>query len=66
VKHRGASGSERTAAEKTVSRETSQAAPEMTVPFLRQIVSPETSRAGPKNTILQNNPIHQKIVLVFQ
>jgi hypothetical protein len=34
---------------------------------LRMNVSRETSvPRGPKNAILQNNPMHQKIVLLFQ
>jgi hypothetical protein len=33
---------------------------------LEKTVSRETSRRRPANAILQNNPMHQKIVLVFQ
>jgi hypothetical protein len=36
-------------------------------PFLRKDVSRETAdESGPENTILQNNPMHQKITLVLQ
>jgi hypothetical protein len=33
---------------------------------LKKSVSRETVRRRPENTILQNNPMHQKISLVFQ
>jgi len=35
-------------------------------PVLRKNVSRETSAGSPGIAILQNNPMHQKIVLVFQ
>jgi len=53
--------------EKTVSRETSsRLRGPGRAPLYAGMFHVKHRRSGPENTILQNNPMHQKIVLVFQ